>query len=350
MASSSTLLYCDSAFPGYEVSCVSTGVVLRKGFRVSTGVLAVLHPGLLSKRYFCVNSSSDASSNDASLGAAASGAVLPLRGHGMSNCLVKLSTVCLLLVTLLTVSYSGFLLLGMDWGIFLLKIKAMVLSRSFHFLFRQLGWCAGGLIFSKICDIFDPENVSNMMAPGASSSEASVNQNQGPLLPAPQPQPPAESAGSVSPSPSASSSSSGVSLIGHASDETNSDKEGFFSAKSKYPAASSPGNQSDDSSPQKESLEFLSENLRKFWTSEIIRAFNEGLEGVDPRGKIGKIPENEIVDALKLDSPLLSREEAENICSSLRKMPWPSCEEADRTSVYARVWMLLEKHQRPDIY
>lgn len=54
--------------------------------------------------------------------------------------------------------------------------------------------------------------------------------------------------------------------------------------------------------------------------------------------------------AFKLDSPLLSREEAESICATLRRTPWPSYEEADRTSVYTRVWGLLEKHQRPDIY
>lgn len=168
-----------------------------------------------------------------------------------------------------------------------------------------------------------------------------------PVIPAdsstPQPQPPAESAGSVSPS-----ASSSVSLRGPASDETNSDKDEFLSAKSKSPASSSPSTGSDGCSPQKDSLEFLGDDQREFWTNEIIRAFNEGLAGVDPQGKIGKIPDNEIVNTLKLDSPFLSREEAEQICAALRK-PWPSYEEADRTSIYTRVWGLLEKHQRPDI-
>lgn len=168
-----------------------------------------------------------------------------------------------------------------------------------------------------------------------------------PVIPAdsstPQPQPPAESAGSVSPS-----ASSSVSLRGPASDETNSDKDEFLSAKSKSPASSSPSTGSDGCSPQKDSLEFLGDDQREFWTNEILRAFNEGLADVDPQGRIEKIPEKEIVGAFNLDSSLLSREKAESICSDLRK-PWPSYEEADRTSIYARVWELLEKHHRPDL-
>lgn len=83
-------------------------------------------------------------------------------------------------------------------------------------------------------------------------------------------------------------------------------------------ASSSPSTGSDGCSPQKESLEFLSEELRTFWTNEIIRAFKEGLDGVDPLGRIGKIPEKEIVDALGLDSPFFREKK--------RKKYVPICE------------------------
>lgn len=70
---------------------------------------------------------------------------------------------------------------------------------------------------------------------------------------------------------------------------------------------------------------------------------------MDPQGKIGQIPEGEIVDALRLDSPLLTSEEMKEISEHLWNRPWPSYEEADRTSIYTRVWNLLEKQKRPDI-
>ncbi|PHT79723.1 hypothetical protein T459_17775 [Capsicum annuum] len=75
----------------------------------------------------------------------------------------------------------------------------------------------------------------------------------------------------------------------------------FYSPQSPSTSTSTPGNQSIESSPneQKEKLEFLSENQRKHWTGEILRAFKEGLETVDPRGNIGKIPDRQMVEAFK---------------------------------------------------
>lgn len=75
---------------------------------------------------------------------------MDFRGHGMSNVSVRISTVVLLLVTLLTVCYSGFLVLGLDWNILLVKIKSMLLGRSFHFLFSRLGWCCGDFLLAAI--------------------------------------------------------------------------------------------------------------------------------------------------------------------------------------------------------
>lgn len=45
----------------------------------------------------------------------------------------------------------------------------------------------------------------------------------------------------------------------------------------------------------------------------------------------------------RLDSPLLTSEEMKEISEHLWNRPWPSYEEADRTSIYTRVWNLLEK-------
>lgn len=96
-------------------------------------------------------------------------------------------------------------------------------------------------------------------------------------------------------------------------------------------------------------MEFISEGLRSLWKKEVIRVFNQRLSEIDPQGKIGQIPEEEILDALRLSSSDVTREEVEIIIKDLWKSPWPSYEEADRTSIYPRVWNLLEKHKRPDI-
>ncbi len=99
-------------------------------------------------------------------------------------------------------------------------------------------------------------------------------------------------------------------------------------------------------------MHFISEELqRDLWQKEVIRAFNDRLEEsyFDPQGKFGRIPEGEIAEALRLDSRPTTSQEMELMCRDLRKRPWPSYEEADRTSIYARIWSLLEKHRRPEI-
>jgi hypothetical protein len=97
-------------------------------------------------------------------------------------------------------------------------------------------------------------------------------------------------------------------------------------------------------------LDFLSkEELQGFWKKEALRAFHEGLAEVDPQGNIGRIPEVEVEDALRVSSSLQTRQSMEQICMDLRTRPWPSYEESDRNSIYARIWELLEKHRRPEI-
>lgn len=56
-------------------------------------------------------------------------------------------------------------------------------------------------------------------------------------------------------------------------------------------------------------MEFLSEGLRSLWKKEVIRVFNQRLSEIDPQGKIGQIPEEEILDALRLSSSDVTREE-----------------------------------------
>jgi len=151
------------------------------------------------------------------------------------------------------------------------------------------------------------------------------------------------------------SSSGSTSLENHASSSENTEKD-YFPPSSQFSSpstsTSTPENQSIDSSPnteQKESLDFLSDKLRSFWKTEIIRAVHERLAEIDPQGNIGRIRDGEIVDALRLDSPLRTRQEMEDIFKNVWKRPWPSYEEADRTSIYPRIWDLLEKNKRPDI-
>ena len=146
------------------------------------------------------------------------------------------------------------------------------------------------------------------------------------------------------------SSSGSTSLENHAS----SSEKDYFSPSSQFSSPStSTSTPAIDSSPnteQKESLDFLSGELRSFWKTEIIRAVHERLAEIDPQGNIGRIRDGEIVDALRLDSPLRTRQEMEDILKNVWKRPWPSYEEADRTSIYPRIWDLLEKNKRPDIW
>nr|YP_010833570.1 hypothetical protein QLP06_mgp043 [Jatropha curcas]WFG81196.1 hypothetical protein [Jatropha curcas] len=80
-----------------------------------------------------------------------------------------------ILLLLLLLFYLAFLLIGIDFNLFLVKLKSMLLTKSLHFLFSRLGWCGGGLVIAVVFSLLDPE-LAKMMAPsgasGASSSEA----------------------------------------------------------------------------------------------------------------------------------------------------------------------------------
>lgn len=51
---------------------------------------------------------------------------------------------------------------------------------------------------------------------------------------------------------------------------------------------------------------------------------NESLEIMDPKGEFGKIPEEELIAALRLRDPFLSRGDVEEIVKALRVTPWPN--------------------------
>ena len=90
------------------------------------------------------------------------------------------------------------------------------------------------------------------------------------------------------------SSSDSTSLENHASSEENTEKD-YLSPSSQFSSPSTstatPENQSIESSPnteQKESLDFLSDELRSFWKTEILRALHDRLDEIDPQGNIGR--------------------------------------------------------------
>jgi len=135
---------------------------------------------------------------------------------------------------------------------------------------------------------------------------------------------------------------SSLSLEGNASTSTSGSKEQFYTPP-----------QSPESSPNttpnaRESLEFLSPEEFSFWKQEVIRAFHERLAEMDPLGKIGSISDEERMECLYLQHPA-TKETMESVCRELWENPWPNNEMADRTSIYSRIWTLLEKNGRLSI-
>ena len=137
-------------------------------------------------------------------------------------------------------------------------------------------------------------------------------------------------------------SSLSTSLEGHAS----SSEEFFYSPSSNFSLSSPSTSPSTPKPEQTESLSFIPEEHRGLWATHCISYFNERVNEIDPQGKIGKIPENEILEALRIDS---TPKDIKDISEALWLRPWPSYEEADRNSIYSRIWDLLEKHKRPEI-
>jgi len=78
----------------------------------------------------------------------------------------------LVLISILFCFYFEFLLIGMDFHLFVVKLKSMLLTKYLHFLFSRLGWCGGGLVIAIVLTILDPE-LAKMMAPPGGATGAS---------------------------------------------------------------------------------------------------------------------------------------------------------------------------------
>lgn len=111
----------------------------------------------------------------------------------LSSYLVKISFVVLLILPLL---FCYCYVLGLDDHILFLKIKGMLLGKSFRFLVSRLGWCAGGFciaitgafcieIIYGLCDPMDM--IAKQMNPSGSSYRPPLDLN----MPAPESEEPA---------------------------------------------------------------------------------------------------------------------------------------------------------------
>lgn len=75
--------------------------------------------------------------------------------------------------------YFSFLLIGMDFNLFLVKLQSILLTKSLHFLFSRLGWCGGGLVIAVVLTILDPE-LAKMMAPGGEEGGSGASSSKQP--------------------------------------------------------------------------------------------------------------------------------------------------------------------------
>lgn len=229
------------------------------------------------------------------------------KGLRMAHFLVRI----FILFFLLFIFYLTFPLIGIDFHLFLSKC---LLTKSLHFLFSRLGWCGGGLLITFVFSLFDLE-LAKMMDPSVSEGSPDSNRR-----------------GPSSPSDS---------LIGHASSETNSDQ--FLTPASSQSASSE--SSSSSSTPNHP----LSEDDKRMFKEFCLRQFETRLHEIDPYGSIGPIKEPEILKALRF-SEIQTFQELKDLSETLSrpKEHWPSFEETHRTSVYHRIWSLLEQHKRPD--
>lgn len=107
---------------------------------------------------------------------------------------------------------------------------------------------------------------------------------------------------------------------------------------------------SDSDSPRDQKWDIVDQGELDFWHEQIRKAFDDALNKMDPHGRYGTIPPEQLFDALRLNrrDPInMKVGEMEKICKALRDT-WPSREDADRTSIHHRIWELLEKHRRPE--
>jgi len=96
----------------------------------------------------------------------------------MKKVLVRIAIVVLFLFSVFTVCYCLSLVLGFDWSLIWVKLKSMLLLRSFRFLFSRL--LGGALLMAFFFRLLITEDMPLWMFPSGAGSEPSVNHGEDP--------------------------------------------------------------------------------------------------------------------------------------------------------------------------
>lgn len=121
--------------------------------------------------------------------------------------------------------------------------------------------------------------------------------------------------------PSHSPQSPSDSLVAHASSESESDKECFFTPKTSDSSASGSYSASPGSDPRGTSQVLTEKELEELWQKQLVDAVYARLTEVDARGEIGKIPDGEIFETFKINrEPRLT--EMETLVERVRNSRW----------------------------
>lgn len=223
-------------------------------------------------------------------------------------------------------------------------------GRALSCLFSKMGWTWGapffvllGQFLDLVISAMDPMPVGGGVAPSSPGPSQPV-----PPIPAP------EGASSSDEERYLSSKESGGSGSSYSEEDSlkvhHGSADGRTDGSPETPPLlmEKPDESSSDSPPPNRMTFIRSQNEVNHWYGEIERAMNDSMTEIDPKGSIGKIPKEELYEAVRINKEFMIKEEMEEICKSLRA-PWPSREDADRTSIYHRLWELLDKHRRPEL-
>ena len=82
--------------------------------------------------------------------------------------------------------------------------------------------------------------------------------------------------------------------------------------------------------------------------ARLLAMGGKGMKEIDPHGmKYGRISEEDLFEAVRLHPKYqITWNGAESLFKQIKKRPWPSFEEADRTSIYPQLLELLDKAKK----
>jgi hypothetical protein len=93
---------------------------------------------------------------------------------------------------------------------------------------------------------------------------------------------------------------------------SSSENDQFLTPNSSPDSASESDNPVNRHLDEKRCLEIIPDEERDFmWKNMFIQEVNQKISDLDPEGKCGKIPENEKMKALRLDSSLTTKQDME---------------------------------------